>query len=271
MPYWKNKNRIIILVLVTIFSGCNVKKAPTQDPTPLTKPDNFQAESIIGTQPPMIQASAALECMRDKKLETAKVINVIDGDTIEVNLNGKFEKVRYLMVDTPEMEAKDPNPGRLAKEFNTKMVGGKTVFLVSDTSNRDDFGRLLRFVIVDGVIVNYELVEQGLATTFIRPPDELCSTEFIQAMLDAFQGRIGIWQSVRDTVNSSNNNCPNGCLRQVTDCTIKGNISFEGDKIYHTKGSSDYSDVQITTSKGERWFCTIEEAIANGWRPARLD
>ena len=255
----------------TIFSGCNVKKAPAQDPTLLTKPDNFQAESIIGTQPPMIQASAALACLRDKKLETAKVISVIDGDTIEVNLNGKFEKVRYLMVDTPEMEAKDPNPGRLAKEFNTKMVGGKTVFLVSDTSNRDDFGRLLRFVIADGITVNYELVEQGFATTFIRPPDELCSTEFTQAMLDAFQDRVGIWQSVRDTVSSSGNSCPDGCLQHSKGCEIKGNISFEGDKIYHTKDSSEYNDVLITTSKGERWFCTLEEAITNGWRPARLD
>ena len=271
MPYWKNKIWIIILVLATIFSGCNVKKAPAQDPTLLTTPDNFQAESINGTRSPFTQDSASIDCLGDKKLEPAKVTDVIDGDTIEVNLNGKLEKVRYLMVDTPEMEANDPKPGRLAKEFNTKMVEGKTVFLVSDTTNRDDFGRLLQFVIVDGIIVNYELVEQGFATTFIRPPDLLCSNEYTQAMLDAFQDRVGIWKSVRDNVNSSGNSCPDGCLQHVTGCDIKGNISFEGDKIYHIKDSADYSDVQITTSKGERWFCTLEEAITNGWRPARID
>jgi micrococcal nuclease len=204
-------------------------------------------------------------------VEPAKVISVVDGDTIEVDLGGKLEKVRYLMVDTPEMQANDPKPGRIAKEYNTTLVEGKTVFLARGTTNRDDFGRLLRFVIVDGVTVNYELVEQGFAKTFIRPPDLLCSKEYTQAMLDAFQNRLGIWKSVRENVNTSGNSCPEGCSQHVTGCDIKGNISFEGDKIYHTKGSADYNDVQITTSKGERWFCTLEEAIANGWRPARVD
>jgi micrococcal nuclease len=271
MPNWKNNNWFIFLVLATIFAGCNEKKATAQDPTQLLTPDVISAESINVTRSPSTQTSSALECMGDPKLETANVTNVIDGDTIEVNLDGKPEKIRYLMVDTPEMVAIDPKPGRLAKEFNTKMVGGKTVFLARDKTDRDDFGRFLRFVIVDGVTVNYELVEQGFATTFIRPPDELCSTEFTQAMLVAFLGRKGIWQTVRDIVNSSGNSCPEGCPKHLTGCDIKGNISFEGDKIYHSKGSAGYSDVQITTSKGERWFCTLEEAIANGWRPARVD
>ncbi len=271
MPYWKNKTWIIILVLATIFSGCNEEKATIQDPTLLLTPNVFNEESINSTQAPLKHATAAIECMGDQKLEPAKVISVIDGDTIEVDLDGKLEIIRYLMVDTPEMQAKDPKPGRLAKEFNTKMVEGKAVFFAGDTTNRDDFGRLLRFVIVDGVPVNYELVEQGFATTFIRPPDLLCSTEYTQAMLDAFQKRVGIWKFVRDNVNSSSNSCPDGCPQHVTGCDIKGNISFEGDKIYHIKGSADYGDVQITTSKGERWFCTLEEAIANGWRPARVD
>jgi micrococcal nuclease len=271
MHCWKHKIWIVILVLATLFSGCNGKKASTQNPTLFTTMGPFEEESIIGTQPPLEPGSAILECLGSLKLEPAKVISVIDGDTIEVVLDGKHEKVRYLMVDTPEMQAIDPKPARLAKEFNTKMVAGKSVFLARDTTNRDDFGRLLRFVIVDGITVNYELIEQGFATTFIRPPDELCSTEFAQAMLEAFQARIGIWQSVRDTVNSSGNSCPEGCPKHLTGCDIKGNISFEGDKIYHIKDSVDYNEVLITTNKGERWFCTIEEAIANGWRPARLD
>ena len=64
-----------------------------------------------------LQDSASIDCLGDKKLEPAKVTDVIDGDTIEVNLNGKLEKVRYLMVDTPEMEANDPKPGRSGKRI----------------------------------------------------------------------------------------------------------------------------------------------------------
>ncbi len=212
-----------------------------------------------------------MECIRDHKTESAKVIRVIDGDTIEVQLNGKVERVRYLMVDAPELTANDPLPGRRASEFNQQMVEGKTVLLVRDTNDRDDFGRLLRFVTVDGVSINYELVKQGYATTFIRPPDLLCSNELQGAMLEAFKARIGIWQSIPETVNNNDYVCPEGCTKPETGCEIKGNINRQADKIYHLPGSEDYSAVEISEKNGERWFCTIDEAITNGWRPPRME
>ena len=51
-------------------------------------------------------------------------------------------------------------------------------------------------------------------------------------------------------------------------CRIKGNISGSG-KIYHLPGSSLYDKTRIDESKGERWFCTEEEARATGWRPRK--
>lgn len=52
-------------------------------------------------------------------------------------------------------------------------------------------------------------------------------------------------------------------------CSIKGNISIEtGNKVYHVPGAEDYESTVIDPSKGERWFCTESEAIANGWRKA---
>jgi hypothetical protein len=59
--------------------------------------------------------------------------------------------------------------------------------------------------------------------------------------------------------------CPNGCTAQQSGCDIKGNINGK-DKIYHVPGSSSYANTKIEPEKGERWFCTIEEAQANGWR-----
>ncbi len=179
--------------------------------------------------------------------------------------------MRYLMVDTPEMNANDIAPGQAAKEFNQRQVEGKSVILVRDTTNRDGFGRLLRFIIMDGVFVNYELVKQGYATTFILPDDTLCEQDFENAMLIAFESRLGIWQNTNEIENTSGNNCPDGCLDQLSGCDIKGNISSQGGKIYHLPGSENYDDVVISTNKGERWFCKLEEAIANGWRPARSD
>ena len=60
-------------------------------------------------------------------------------------------------------------------------------------------------------------------------------------------------------------------MRAVTnqECVIKGNISIAtGDKLYHIPGMEDYEATKIDPTKGERWFCTESEAIANGWRKA---
>ena len=52
-------------------------------------------------------------------------------------------------------------------------------------------------------------------------------------------------------------------------CIIKGNINSKGDKIYHYPGMSSYGSTKIDESKGERWFCSEEEARAAGWRAPR--
>lgn len=61
--------------------------------------------------------------------------------------------------------------------------------------------------------------------------------------------------------------CPNGCTFKPDGCDIKGNVSFDtGEKIYHLPGDEFYNQTVINTDYGERWFCTPEEAEANGWR-----
>ena len=54
-----------------------------------------------------------------------------------------------------------------------------------------------------------------------------------------------------------------------TDCVIKGNINWEGEKIYHLPGCASYDRTKIDESRGERWFCSEEEAVAAGWRKAK--
>jgi hypothetical protein len=51
-------------------------------------------------------------------------------------------------------------------------------------------------------------------------------------------------------------------------CVIKGNINSKGDRIFHVPGQHDYQRTKISEGKGERWFCSSEEAMAAGWRPA---
>lgn len=97
------------------------------------------------------------------------VVKVIDGDTVEVNISGKVQKVRLLGIDTPELH--DPRKpvqcfGREAYEKSQELLGGQKVRLESDLSqgDLDKYGRLLRYVFLpDGQMVNFMLVEGGFA------------------------------------------------------------------------------------------------------------
>lgn len=50
---------------------------------------------------------------------------------------------------------------------------------------------------------------------------------------------------------------------------IKGNIAADGTRIAHSPGQANYGNTVIDEAKGEKWFCTIEEAVAEGWRAAQ--
>jgi hypothetical protein len=52
-------------------------------------------------------------------------------------------------------------------------------------------------------------------------------------------------------------------------CTIKGNISSSGTRIFHVVGQKFYEQTGINTRKGERWFCSTNDAIKAGWRKSR--
>lgn len=71
------------------------------------------------------------------------------------------------------------------------------------------------------------------------------------------------------TPKPADTGCPNGCTAQKPGCDIKGNISSSGEKIYHVPGGAFYNQTKISPSKGERWFCTGAEAMANGWRKSK--
>lgn len=60
--------------------------------------------------------------------------------------------------------------------------------------------------------------------------------------------------------------CPDGCIAPSSDCKIKGDITLDGKKIYYVPGHLLYGQTRINPEDGERWFCTEEEARANGWR-----
>ena len=97
--------------------------------------------------------------------DTVAVLGVIDGDTIVVS--GEL-RVRYIGIDAPEM---NEYFGRESRQANRRLVEGKRVRLERDISDTDRYGRLLRYVYVDGLLVEAELVRGGYARARAYPPD----------------------------------------------------------------------------------------------------
>jgi micrococcal nuclease len=120
--------------------------------------------------------------------ETVFVIRVIDGDTVEVE-GGR--KVRYIGIDCPE-EGKLYSKEALAA--NRELVEGRIVTLVKDVSEKDVFGRLLRYVYVGDIFVNARLVEEGLAEATPYPPDLAYEDEFSELEKKAKDLGKGMWQ-----------------------------------------------------------------------------
>ena len=100
--------------------------------------------------------------------QSAQVVRIIDGDTIDVRMNGQTYRVRYIGMNTPE---RDQPCYSEATQANADLVEGQTVTLVRDVSETDQYGRLLRYVYAGNTFVNAELVTEGFAEAKSYPPD----------------------------------------------------------------------------------------------------
>lgn len=136
--------------------------------------------------------------------ESVKVSRVIDGDTVELS-GGR--RVRYIGIDTPETS--DPRKGvqcygREAYEKNRELVEGKTVGLEKDVSETDKYGRLLRYVYINNVLVNELLVEEGYAYSSSYPPDVKYQDKFLEAQKLAREENKGLWGSICSIAPTAN-------------------------------------------------------------------
>ncbi|MCJ7514474.1 MAG: thermonuclease family protein [Dehalococcoidia bacterium] len=120
--------------------------------------------------------------------DTVTVVSVIDGDTIVIE--GGYH-VRYIGIDSPET---DEFYYSEAKQMNTDLVAGKKVRLESDVSDKDKYGRMLRYVFVEDTFVNAEMVRQGCAWASAFPPDVKYQV-YLEAMeKEARQLKRGFWR-----------------------------------------------------------------------------
>jgi micrococcal nuclease len=122
------------------------------------------------------------------EIKEQKVVRVLDGDTIELE---DGNRVRLFGIDAPEIGEKFSQEARLALE---RMVLGKRVTIEKDpTKDKDKYGRLLRYVFVDGKIVNCEILRLGLAKNLAKRESKYDC--FWRAEEEAREKKLGIWSS----------------------------------------------------------------------------
>jgi micrococcal nuclease len=141
--------------------------------------------------------------------ESARVTRVFDGDTIEVELDGRIYRLRYIGVDSPE---RDEPYYEDAFDFNRDLVEDETVTIVRDISETDQYGRLLRYVYLsDGTFVNAALISNGMARLVTFPPD-VAQTDYLRQLQSGAKDEdVGMWS--RPDLTG-----PCDCDRNLYDC-----------------------------------------------------
>ena len=221
---FRRRFRLLLLCLCTgLNMGCGaIPAVPSATPTPTTPPGMTQA----------------------------RVVSVVDGDTIRVSISGQVFTLRYIGMNTPE---RDQPYYDEATAQNAALVSGKTVFLEKDVSETDRYGRLLRYVHADGIFVNAELVRLGYAQAGTYPPDIKYNHLFFQLEREARQGNRGLWclpPTPTTTPRSEGTPAPLSIVGQV-----------ERELSLHLEAQSIVKPVTLTTEHPQKGMQTYL-----GWR-----
>jgi micrococcal nuclease len=131
--------------------------------------------------------------------DEATVEHVVDGDTIDVRIGDRRERIRLLGIDTPEVYVDTGPPDCYGPEASAFTKGllptGTPVRLERDIVGRDDYGRLLAYVYLvgDGTLVNEAIVRQGYARPLTIAPNGVFADRLVAAAVAAEAEDLGLW------------------------------------------------------------------------------
>lgn len=184
-----------------LFATGTASAQPTQIALATEEPSRTSTNTPEPTERPSPTNTATPEPTPTPERTEAQVVEVVDGDTIRVSIDGELYLLRYIGIDAPDL---DEQTGLGAKEANAELVADQTVYLEKDMSDTDQYERLLRYVfLASGTFVNAELVRQGHAQSIAYPPD-VTRQETLDEMEEAARAaERGIWVPTPTLVPSS--------------------------------------------------------------------
>lgn len=188
------KNKLILAGLIIIVSLALTGKIVNALPTPPTthKPEVKSENTEVSPQPTL---EPTITPSPNPNITYAKVTNVVDGDTFKIESG---ETVRMIGIDTPETVHPSKPIQCYGKEASLKteeLIEGKEIRLEKDISEKDKYGRLLRYVYVGDIFVNEYLVKEGYAISSSYPPDIKYQDKFVEAQRLAQEENNGLWNT----------------------------------------------------------------------------
>src|SRR5262249_45477926 len=233
-----------------------------------------------------IASVGCLICSLAKAESLSGVSRVVDGDTLVIGET----KVRIEGIDAPETDQICLNAsgvrwncGIEARDRLAAHIGGQKV--ICAPNGIDAYGRTLATCRLNGENLSAWLVREGWALAYVK-----YSSAYRDFEEEARMHKRGLWQGAFiapwDWRHRNDKTQILGAFsvpkdsqallvpRSATasapspDCTIKGNISRNGERIYHMPDQRYYARIRMDSGGGRRWFCTAEEAEAAGWRRA---
>jgi endonuclease YncB( thermonuclease family) len=209
-----------------------------QPPPPPPQPIETASESLPSPPPEPTKSEETNEEQANQFVE-AQVTNVVDGDTIDIQIGGVEYRIRYILIDTPETHhpTKGEEPfGPEATEANRALVEGKIIKLEKDVSETDQYDRLLRYVYVDNILVNEELLRQGLAKVVTFPPDLKYVDRFLAVQEESQAAGRGIWGEMPNEMVTPSQVLPTSNPEPITQSPII--------VITRLNAKSEYVDIQ---------------------------
>lgn len=194
---------------------------------------------------------------------------VRDGDTLDMD----GLRIRLFGVDAPEYAQSCTRPdgtgwpcGTAALDALANKVGKRRI----DCEQRDVdvYRRSVAVCRLNGEDLNAWLVAEGWAVAYRE-----FSEDYVDEEETARARRLNIWngsvQMPEAYRREQDGRGTNANTRTDANCRIKGNISTSGERIYHVPGGEFYERTVISSNRGERMFCSEQDARAAGWRRSR--
>lgn len=273
------KKIIPSLLCLLLLSACSAP--PTSD----SGGSAVLSESTSGVRSSVAEETKAPQPSSNAAVEQATVLRAVDGDTLEIRLDGQKERVRLIGVDTPETH----HPSKPVQYFGPEaaaytaqvLTAGRTVWLQKDKTDRDRYGRLLRYLWltapssaspsndeIAAQMFNAQLVIGGYAVPKAYAPD----LRYVGLFTDLSQAPRSEGRGVWGAPAGAPSNLPDRQFQQKKTAPPQasaGEQAVHGNrrsKIYHLPGQQGYDKI---SERNIVIFQSAAEAEAAGYRAAQ--